>query len=226
MKKLGLLLLTAGISAIACFSAFAGEWKQDGTGYWYDNGDSTYQNNGWSWIDGKCYYFTQDGYCLINTTTPDGHQVDASGAWVIDGVVQIQERSGALKFTVPEGYQVEQQDESGTMYANYSQYTVIITYDWSLDQVVEELGADILAYSEEVMDEFVSDCIGAYSSKEHCSLSSGDWVRYQLPNGNFLDAPGTMIVYTRTYEQNAQIMIFLGFDSISATDAVMNASVR
>lgn len=37
---------------------------------------------GWRWINGKCYYFDGSGVCLMNTRTPDGYQVDASGAWV------------------------------------------------------------------------------------------------------------------------------------------------
>lgn len=67
---------------------YAGQWKQDTTGWWYQNDDGSYFNNGWQWIDGKCYYFTSEGYCLINTTTPDGYTVDGSGAWTVNGVVQ------------------------------------------------------------------------------------------------------------------------------------------
>lgn len=69
-------------------TANASQWKQDNTGWWYQNTDSSYFTNGWQWIDGKCYYFTTEGYCLINTTTPDGYQVDINGAWVLNGVVQ------------------------------------------------------------------------------------------------------------------------------------------
>lgn len=36
----------------------------------------------------ECYYFGPDGYCLINTTTPDGYTVNADGAWVVNGVIQ------------------------------------------------------------------------------------------------------------------------------------------
>lgn len=37
--------------------------------------------------DGKCYYFTPDGYCLQKCQTPDGFTVNDNGAWVIDGVI-------------------------------------------------------------------------------------------------------------------------------------------
>ena len=50
---------------------------------------------GWNAIDGKWYYLEPkgtaqypEGACYLNTTTPDGYQVNADGAWVINGVVQ------------------------------------------------------------------------------------------------------------------------------------------
>ena len=41
-------------------------------------------------IDGRCYYFDSQGYCLINEVTPDGYTVDGTGAWAVNGVVQYQ----------------------------------------------------------------------------------------------------------------------------------------
>lgn len=45
----------------------------------------------WNWINGKCYYFSDisdgtRGHLLKNTTTPDGYQVDQTGAWIVNGV--------------------------------------------------------------------------------------------------------------------------------------------
>ena len=42
---------------------------------------------GWHQIDGKWYYFHEisdgtRGHLLTNTTTPDGYQVGADGAWI------------------------------------------------------------------------------------------------------------------------------------------------
>ena len=60
----------------------------------YEFEDGTYAANGWYWLDGnkddieECYYFDENGWMLSNTRTPDGYQVDASGAWVSHGVMQ------------------------------------------------------------------------------------------------------------------------------------------
>jgi len=86
-------------------TAFAGQWKSDNKGYWYQNNDNSYPVLSWQEIDGKWYYFGSDGYMaasqwvgnyyvgsdgamLINTTTPDGYQVNATGAWVENGTVK------------------------------------------------------------------------------------------------------------------------------------------
>ncbi|WAJ24016.1 DUF5067 domain-containing protein [Lacrimispora xylanolytica] len=82
MKKTRLLLVTAALSAVMGITTFAGEWKQDATGWWYQNQDGGYPVNSWQDIDGKQYYFNESGYILTNTTTPDGKQVGADGAMI------------------------------------------------------------------------------------------------------------------------------------------------
>ena len=94
MKKLIGFAAVAAFSSVMAFSAMAGVWKQDNVGWWYDNGNGTYPSNSWQWIDGdnngtaECYYFDRTGYMLANTTTPDGYQVNGSGAWVENGTVK------------------------------------------------------------------------------------------------------------------------------------------
>lgn len=74
---------------------FAGSWKNDSRGYWWQNDDGSYPVNCWQWLDGnqdgisECYYFDGNGYMLANTITPDGYQVKGDGAWTVDGTVQI-----------------------------------------------------------------------------------------------------------------------------------------
>lgn len=83
------------IFSIGLYSnVFAGQWKSDRHGWWYDNGNGSYPAGMWQWIDGnqdgiaECYYFNTSGYCLINTTTPDKYFVNENGAWTTNGRVE------------------------------------------------------------------------------------------------------------------------------------------
>lgn len=84
MKKHILFITTALACSIMTFSSFAGEWKLDEKGYWYQNDDGNYSVNSWQEINGKQYYFDANGYMLSNTITPDGYTVGADGAWIED----------------------------------------------------------------------------------------------------------------------------------------------
>lgn len=85
--KRKLISITFGVCIILSMSitSFAGEWRSDAKGWWYDNGDGSYPKSAWQWIAGNeyeyCYYFNSDGYLLTNTKTPDGYFVDADGRW-------------------------------------------------------------------------------------------------------------------------------------------------
>lgn len=82
MKKGKVLLVTLFLSASMSFTAFAGEWKQESSKWWYQNDDGGYTTNGWQEIDGKQYYFDSDGYMLSNSVTPDGQLVESDGALI------------------------------------------------------------------------------------------------------------------------------------------------
>ena len=105
MKLKRTILATAAISALMTSTAFAGTWKT-GAGanqnkWWYENDNGSYLSGCWQWIDGngdgiaECYYFNQDGWMLANTKTPDGYQVNANGAWTINGTVQVKQVGAA-----------------------------------------------------------------------------------------------------------------------------------
>lgn len=93
-KKLCLMGATLVFTAMASLMVHAGTWKSDAYGWWYDNGNGEQCRSCWQWIDGngdgiaECYYFNENGYCLMNTSTPDGFTVASSGAWIVDGVIQ------------------------------------------------------------------------------------------------------------------------------------------
>ena len=92
-------MLTAGATvllsaALLSTPVLAGEWRANSTGFWYVNDDGSYPTNAWQWIDGdgdgiyQCFAFDENGYLLLNQTTPDGYLVGAAGAW-FDGVTPV-----------------------------------------------------------------------------------------------------------------------------------------
>lgn len=93
MRKSQVVPIALLSSLIFAFSASAGEWKKDPSGWRYDNGGGNYSARTWQWIDGngdgiaECYYFDISGYARTSTTI-DGSEVNADGAWVVNGIVQ------------------------------------------------------------------------------------------------------------------------------------------
>ena len=83
-----IVVMTAAMTACMTISALAEGWKTDHSGRWYENSDGSYPRNQWQWIDNdgdgmsECYYFDENGYVLVNATTPDGCEVHGIGAWV------------------------------------------------------------------------------------------------------------------------------------------------
>lgn len=90
-------VLAAAMAMAMPFCAMAGEWKQNETGWWWQEDDGSYPVNAWKWLDGngdgisECYYFNDAGYLLTDTVTPDQYSVNRDGAWTEEGIVQIKE---------------------------------------------------------------------------------------------------------------------------------------
>ena len=126
MKKLIGFAAVAAFSSLMALSAMAGVWKQDNVGWWYDNGNGTYPSNSWQWIDGdnngtaECYYFDRTGYMLANTTTPDGYQVNALGAWVENGTVKTRNvrATGQTSYTKSNSKSEEKKSNSNSTNSN------------------------------------------------------------------------------------------------------------
>ena len=62
-------------------------WLETSDGKYYMDLSDGHMTTGFTQIDGKWYYFHEisdgtRGHLLTNTTTPDGYQVDANGAWI------------------------------------------------------------------------------------------------------------------------------------------------
>ena len=94
-KKFMTLALTAAMAASMGMTAFAGQWVQNTTGWWWQEDNGSYPVSQWKWLDGnqdgtyECYAFDSNGYMYANTTTPDGYTVNADGAWTIGNSVQL-----------------------------------------------------------------------------------------------------------------------------------------
>lgn len=82
MKKLYFLLSTTAALLSISFSAYAGQWQQEGEHWKYLNNDGTYSAHTWQWIDGngdgisESYYFDDNGFLYLDTITPDGYSVN------------------------------------------------------------------------------------------------------------------------------------------------------
>ena len=96
MKKKRMISFAAAgcMVIIVSMTAFAGQWRENEKGWWYDNEDGTYPASCWKWIDGngdgvaECYYFNKDGYMLAGGKAPDGKTVTEEGKWIKEGDIQ------------------------------------------------------------------------------------------------------------------------------------------
>ena len=73
---------------------YAGSWRSNASGWWWQEDNGSYPVNEWKWLDGnndgvaECYHFNSAGYLDTATVTADGSAVNADGAWIVNGVVQ------------------------------------------------------------------------------------------------------------------------------------------
>lgn len=84
MKKLKLTkIITCSLVISLILALNSGEaraeWKQDSNGWWNTEGNSW--SVGWRLIDGKWYYFLENGY-MAHDVTMDGYKLGSDGAWV------------------------------------------------------------------------------------------------------------------------------------------------
>jgi len=157
MKKLSTVIISALLAAAMTLSAFAGQWAQDAIGWWYQNNDGSWPV-GWAWIDGnndgiaECYYFNESGYCLMNTTTPDGCIVDPTGAWIVNGIVQTKVVT-AQPVPAPATHR-QLYGINGVSATPYDGYTIIVNtntrkYHIPSCNKVKDIKADNLGYASD-----------------------------------------------------------------------------
>lgn len=240
------MILAGVLSAALAMPAFAGQWQQNETGWWYQNDDGTYPNSGWQWIDGKCYYFTPEGYCLTGTTTPDGYTVDASGAWTVNGTVQTQQPSGPagsqvveqksaialgnLEVTVPDGF---------ILAANSDEEAYFINEDWTVIYGIAAMKLEDDAQTVQMVDDYqrlildftMAEMFGSYQGSEERQFTSGTWYAYYYDNiamgeDGANQVSGAYHIYGRVCDGYLQLVYFGGELGGLNTDEIMNTCVR
>lgn len=78
-RKVYCMALSACFTLVFATAGFAGQWKQEGSSWYYEQ-DGYRLNNGWNQIDGKWYYFKDSGIMAADETI-DGYYVSADGSW-------------------------------------------------------------------------------------------------------------------------------------------------
>ncbi|MCI9106524.1 MAG: DUF5067 domain-containing protein [Lachnospiraceae bacterium] len=194
MKKNFILCTVLAMSIIFSGVAYAGEWKQDEKGWWYQNDDGSYPANQWQEIAGKQYYFGADGYMFANTTTPDGYSVGTDGARTETVEAQVKTSSPLFDFEIDDsrivytGYQIKH-DYNGDMclalYYDFtnkradSQWAGISDYDITLFQngveckttlVLDERDQALDNYSKEVLQGVTINVAQAYKLQDRSDV--------------------------------------------------------
>ncbi len=84
MKKSLLAVVIAGMAVTSTgIPVYAGQWKLDSIGYWYEEEGGTYPVEAWKYIDEKWYYFDGQGYMAKDTWVGD-YYVGSDGAMLSD----------------------------------------------------------------------------------------------------------------------------------------------
>jgi len=138
--KLIITALATILSIGSCMTAYGGTWRQDASGWWYQNDDGTWPANGWfTDIDGKSYYFNESGYMLSNTTTPDGKKVGADGA-LIQAVTGVSSNKGDLYYSglrgVLDSIPLYPQENTGHTWCQLDYNGVTYIFDPQVEDVI------------------------------------------------------------------------------------------
>lgn len=239
------MLLAGCLSVLFSFASFAGEWKQDSKGWWWQNDDGSYPAGSWQWLDGnndgvsECYYFDQRGFLVVNSVV-EGYKVNGDGAWVENGVVQTQENTqetikivtagevvscGNLSFTVPEGFIFYILREEGTFFADASLTSIISV---AAQEIPYMAGMEDLFSSIEstILDLAVETAIGTPDSKGTEQFVTGNWYVYNYSDASAVDIPGSVRVYVRMNGAEMQMIMFMGNLANMDCSAIMNNNLR
>lgn len=88
-KRLAAGIMAAAMMMASTATVFAAEWKQNETGWWYENEDGTYPVNSWVQVNGVWYFFNQEGYMSTGWVWDNGNWyfTNSDGAMLTGWVV-------------------------------------------------------------------------------------------------------------------------------------------
>ncbi len=91
MRTMKVFIAAAIMSTVLGMTALAGEWKQDTTGWWYQNDDGSYPAKCWQTIDGNKYLFDENGYMKtgwIQTVSGKWYYLNPTGEMRYDDLTE------------------------------------------------------------------------------------------------------------------------------------------
>lgn len=145
MKNVKLTKLIASLIVIgSVFTlnpiAASAEWKQDNSGWWYEDG-STWAT-GWKLLDGKWYYFNSNGYMEKNTAI-DGCNLGGDGAWIQNAILATVGSENIMEDDlnkIMSSYDAQLKQKYGVDYASNSNLKSIIKKikKQQLDKLIDE----------------------------------------------------------------------------------------
>lgn len=160
MKKLATATLTLVLAAAMSMTSWAGAWKQDNNGWWYENDDQSYPKNSWQQIGGTWYYFGADGYMYYSTWMQSGNQwyyLLDSGAMAVNQWVgnYYVGSDGAMltNTTTPDGYQVGSDGAwipSVKHTSDYDQHSGLEITDFGYTINTSDYGTCTVSYAVEI----------------------------------------------------------------------------
>lgn len=136
------------------------EWKQVWDNWYYFGEDGISKYNTWAEIDGNWYYFDQWSIMLHDTTTPDGYQVGADGAWITESQTDAPSRTGVYRADDGQIITVKSADDKGIQVSFYGygeegwytqEYTLLFADTEKKRAVYEDAqfgGRDIYTFTE------------------------------------------------------------------------------
>ena len=243
-RSLKIVAVTLALTALSASAAFASGWQKNDRGWWYGtNADnSSWHANGWQWVDGngdgvaECYYFDANGYCLMNTTTPDGYKVNSNGAWLVNGAVQTKKTGSnvAAVATVASTKQYTDQfkTKNGVVYYGNKQIEDIRAYG-----AIEDMGSYYSVKNATIM--YLG--INSYGDPGSTPLAENLELRVNknanIAYNNFIDGIQNMTAesfknaYTyftptlnETYYDGATVVLFA--EEFDSTGAITKASIH